>query len=750
MKIREYCLGASLLALGWCGASSAQSVSTTTADTGAGSADKLPEVVVTGERRKTDAQVTPISATVVSGEDLANRGVTTIDDLQFIAPGATVNNFGQGNDFDIRGIGKGEHNSQTTVGVVTYRDGVATPPGYFQEEPYYDIANLEILRGPQGTFGGQNAIGGAVFLTTVDPKIGGGFDGYTQVQLGNYSDYGLQGAINLPISDTLAARAAFNIEDRDSFYSITGPNGTAYTGNPGNLREYSMRLGLLWKPTDALSVLWKTDLNYVDMGAYPADPFDATEPLFDIGANSPQKALDRIGRSVLKIDYQLPDGITIRSVSGYQRARGSYVGDLDGTNGTLNGVTLPNAAYPLFPSGNWYFEDEITESILSEEIDVISPEKGPVTWIVGAYADRNAIGFLSPNQFIIGAPGAQPPLPRNTPTPSTYLLQGINLVPSYSAFGQVSFNLTSKFQVQAGARYTESSTSNNVQVYQYGLPLIDQQSATFVNTSGKVSLNYTLNDRNFLYGFVSTGFNPGGLNVPVGLGNPAAFGAEKLTDYELGWKATNFGGHLRTQIDGFYYVYRDFQVTVGYPLIPTFGFELNDPNASHLYGFEAQAQAAFGQFSFDFGTTIMHSELGRFFASDSRFASATPCDPSAGPTSVSCVDLEGHPQTYAPNFTFNIGTQYVIVLSGQDSVTPRLNYAYIAPQFATLFDNDSLGDHLSGRGLLGAQLAWTHNRFVTTLYGTNLTNLQYVSALNSNLRFAGAPRQFGVRLLTTF
>ena len=115
---------------------------------------------------------------MLSGAELADSGVTAIDSLQFITPGATVNNFGQGNDFNIRGIGKGEHNSQTTVGVVTYRDGVATFPGYYQEEPYYDVANIEILRGPQGTFGGQNATGGAVFVTTNDPMIGGGYDGY--------------------------------------------------------------------------------------------------------------------------------------------------------------------------------------------------------------------------------------------------------------------------------------------------------------------------------------------------------------------------------------------------------------------------------------------------------------------------------------------------------------------------------------------------------------------------------------------
>jgi len=715
-------LGASLLTIGWCGTSAAQ---TTSAKAPQAGATDLPEVVVTAERRRTDPQVTPISATVLSGAELADSGVTAIDSLQFITPGATVNNFGQGNDFNIRGIGKGEHNSQTTVGVVTYRDGVATFPGYYQEEPYYDVANIEILRGPQGTFGGQNATGGAVFVTTNDPKIGGGYDGYAAAQVGNYSDFGAQGAVNLPISDTFAARVAFNTEIRDSFYTVTGPNGSAYTGNPGKLRIYSGRIGFLWKPNDALSVLWKTDFNYLDLGAYPADPWNAKEDMFHIGANAPQRALDRFARTVLKIDYVLPDGITLRSVSGYQRARGVYKADLDGTNFL-----------------NQYFEDEVSENLWSEELNVISPATGFFTWIVGAYADRNYNDFLSPYKFVIGVPLGS--------LATEYLLQGTNPVPSKAAFAQLSFQLSPSFQLQIGARYTNSQTVNHVDVIQYGLPIKDQQSAKYVNTSGKVSLNWTVNANNFLYAFVSTGFRPGGLNVPVGLGTPASFAAEKLTDYEIGWKATGFDGHLRTQIDGFYDVYRNFQVTVGYPAIPTFGFELNNPNSTHLYGFEAQAQAAFGPLSFDLGTTIMHSSLGKFFATDPRIAAFAPCNPSAGPTSLSCVDLTGHSQTYAPNFTFNVGAQYRFTLTPQDSLTPRVNFGYVATQWATLFENNALGDHLSGRNILGGQVAWAHGRYITSLYGTNLTNQHYVGALNSGLRFAGPPRQYGVRFLTSF
>lgn len=176
----------------------------------------LEEVVVTAERRTTNLQTTGISASVLTGTDLANKGVLSVDQLQLVAPSVVIENFGQGNNFNIRGIGKGEHNTQTSTGVITYRDGVPTFPGYFQDEPYYDISNLEILRGPQGTFVGQNATGGAVFITETNPSLEG-MHGYLAGQYGNYNDVAIQGAVNLPINDTLAVRLAFNDERRDSF-----------------------------------------------------------------------------------------------------------------------------------------------------------------------------------------------------------------------------------------------------------------------------------------------------------------------------------------------------------------------------------------------------------------------------------------------------------------------------------------------------------------------------------------------------
>jgi len=150
------------------------------------------------------------------------------------------------------------------------------------------------------------------------------------------------------------------------------------------------------------------------------------------------------------------------------------------------------------------------------------------------------------------------------------------------------------------------------------------------------------------------------------------------------------------------------------------------------------------------GYHALKSELGKFYAVDPRIASFGACDPLTGPETPSCINLEGNEQTYAPQLTFNVGLQYVFGQGSDDEFTPRFNYGHVSEQWATLFENEALGDRVEARNILNAQFAWRHRTMITTLYGTNLTDQHYVAALNSGLRFAGAPRQYGIRFATSF
>ena len=733
-------LNVSALALTWCGVANAQATGVAAE---ASKASVVQEVVVTAERRATNLQTTAVAATVLTGADLQARGITSVDQLQLISPSLTVQNFGQGNDFNIRGIGKGESNSQTGVGVVTYRDGVASFPGYFQDEPYYDIADIEILRGPQGTFAGQNATGGAVFITETNPSFNG-VHGYIAGQYGNYNDGAVQGAVNLPISDTLAVRLAFNDEYRGSFYQITGK----HTGNPGLLKESNARLSVLWKPTANLTVSSKTDYNYIDQGGYAADPVNSTNDLFKVSNNAANLAIDQFVRSVLRVDYTFAGGIILRSISGYQQGRTAEKADLDGS---------ANLGYT--------FSDAADEQIYSQEIDLISPSQGPLTWVAGGYYQNNRYRFpTGPGVGLTAAGQTVPSAPFNIGYPPgiyNYYLWGTNVQKTAAGFAQISWDLSSRFQIQIGARYTYSDTVNRVGVdsvlytaypgFTQPTLIADNQSLNESRVTGKVALNWKLDDDNFVYAFVATGHKAGGLNVPVAAGQVIQpFKGENVTDYEIGWKANAFDRHVKTQLGAYYDVYDNFQATIGNPINPVFKIELNVPNATKIYGVEGSAQAVFGPLSFDAGASVLHSSLGAFFAVDPRTLGVGACDPSTGPVSAACQNLTGHRQDYAPNFTLNLGVQYAVSLPGGDTLTPRVNFSHVSQQWATLFETTALGDSLPERNLLSAQVAWSHRGVLVTAYAYNLTDQHYVTQINSGLRFAGAPRQFGVRAVKFF
>ena len=260
-------------------------------------------------------------------------------------------------------------------------------------------------------------------------------------------------------------------------------------------------------------------------------------------------------------------------------------------------------------------------------------------------------------------------------------------------------------------------------------------------------MNYTLDSRNFLYAFVATGHKQGGLNgvnlTPLA---PRKIKPEDVTDFEAGWKAKWLGGHLRTQLNGYYTIYKDFQVTIGDPAQPGLNSILNVAGDTDLYGFEASGQAVFGALSFDFGASVSNSSLGAFFAKDARFATAGTCDSNVGPATASCINLTGRDQTYSPPLTLNGGVQYVFAMPMGATLTPRVDYAHIDPTWATLFENRALGDRLGPRDIVNLQLTYELKTWRLTGYSTNLTDLSYTSGINSARRVAGAPRQYGVRL----
>ncbi|HEY2708103.1 MAG TPA: TonB-dependent receptor [Caulobacteraceae bacterium] len=678
-------------------------------------ATEVGSLTITAERRTINAQDAPLAASVIAGADLQTQGIQNVDDLQFHTPSLTVTDFGQGNLFNIRGIGKDLTNVQTPSGVVTYWDGIAAFPGFFQDAPYYDIANVEVLRGPQGTFAGQNATGGAVFITTNDPSTHA-FSADAEGQVGNYADIMARGYVNLPINDNWALRVAVDGESRGSFYRVSGPATTPDGGTPGRLHEESIRVGLLWQPNEALKVVLKGEYNYIDHGGSLADTvqnplnpaqLNPSDP-FTITNNTKNYGTDKFYRLSLNASYQLADGITLRSISSYQYGITNQNVDLDGTS-----------AFPFT------FSDYADERIYSEELNAVSPDQGPLRWVAGLYFQNDTVDLPPGTGFDIGLP------------PGGFDINIIYHTPKATdaVFGQITYDLTPTLQLQAGARFTHSNFTlddNNFVNNNPAAGLILHASTDDNAVTGKVALNYRPNDANTFYVFVAEGHKQNGINT-----DPATpFGPEDVTDFEGGWKPTFFDGHLRAQLGVYYSLYQHFQLQFTTP--SETNLIQNAAGTTRIYGVELGAQAVFGALSFDASASYEHSSLG----------SALIVDPTTGLP----IQLGGRQLALAPDWTGSIGAQYAFAMPYGGTLTPRIDYSYVAGQWSTPFQR--FGEFLPARNLVNAELAYAKDAWKLTLYATNAFNLHYIIASNVgvpfSLRYAGPPGQYGVRVERRF
>ena len=715
--------------------------------TSAQQADQLQEVLVTAERRAENLLTTPIAATVLNADALAQKGVLTITDLQNASPALSVTPSGVNENINIRGIGG--YSVQTVPGVAVYRDGLLQPP-VVSTGTLYDVDSVEVLRGPQGTFAGSNSTGGAILINSKDPDSND-VQGFGQLQLGNYDDRGFQAALNLPITGEWLSRTAGYLEQRDSFYQTTASGlvpSPGLLGHPGSLDERNIRESLLGKPIDNFTVLLKVQIDDRSTGGYAYKPTPGTEYYayaptdpFVLNYDAPTLNDEFSVRSSLRLDWNLGDsGIDLRSLSGYQFMRVHNLEDADGTDSTLPGPPQRTTA------------QSIVDRPLSEEINLISPDTGRLEWVAGVFLVHE-IRDLSVTQ-------------QSQSIPNERLIGWQMVAETVAGFGQISYRLTDALQLQAGVRYTHDSNSVPLAG---GLQVIPVPGATpiFISeagsqtdgvATGKVALNWTLDPENFLYAFVAKGAKAGGFNA----GTPeTTFAPESVWDYEAGWKGTYFENHLHTSFGLFYNHYDNLQVNALDPAIG--GESIVNTGQSVIKGSEFELHGRFGGLGVDAGAAYVHSRLGAIVLVDTEAlppgASLPQC--SAAVTPPNCfnyapytVSLDGDENPFSPQWTFNAGVEYDLSLPHNAKLVPRINYSYVGSQWTTLFEHP-VTDYMPAYGLWSAILTYQWEQWQVQLYGLNLTDKIYVSGQfsagsNPNFNFYGNPRQFGIRLSRGF
>jgi iron complex outermembrane recepter protein len=736
------------------------------------SVDTLQEVVVTAERRSTDIQTTPVSVTAISGTDLLDRHVDVIADLETQVPGLSVTNSGFTQNINIRGMGNSTASPTVTTGVPVYRDGLYQPEAILLTEPFYDIADVEVLRGPQGTIIGQNSTGGALVINSANPNFDG-VNGYSEVVGGNYNERKLDGAINLPINDILAARVAFNIEDRGSFFEDVGQNlgdaSAQVTSDPGHIDEKNFRFGLLFKPTDNFQALFKAETNQLSTGGLtprPLPPCSICAPdssfyaygyngpsiyngfqnlgVYQLDYNTPEMQNDRADRFSLELRYILPGDITLRSLSGYQVLLEQRVDDADAS------------AAPVGAGGGYWEHTIGPDPYYSQEFDLISPDTGKVTWLTGAsyflrYTPVNLLEY--PYGAVVEPNGAD----ANT---AVDISTHVHLV---GVFGQLSYQFLPSLQIQAGARFSADGQTSAGAITIPGPGIVISNVGAYSKDvpTGKVSLNWTPAEGQFVYGFVARGFKDGGINNAV-----SDFGPEYVNDYEIGWKGDFLGGHLRTQLGGYYMQYSGMQQQVLNP--EGGGNTVINLGNSKIAGLELSSQGRLGGWLANAGIAVNHSVLGNakaIAAYELSGAINTNLPQCATGQTAGCnnylpytLNLSGEANPYSPTFQANLSVSYPIALGHNSSLTPRVDYSYTGKQYASIFQNTDFY-LLSARSLLDVYLSYDYKSWEIQAFAHNVTNEVYIAGIGGATGTAGSsgvdafygdPRTLGLSIKTRF
>jgi iron complex outermembrane receptor protein len=693
----------------------------------AAATQELEEVVVTAERREVNLQDVPASATVLSAEGLAAKGVDNVIDIQTVAPSVAINTYNRSTFINIRGVGISQSAPTSNPGVAYYVDGMFIPHEQFIAQSFYDIDSIEVLRGPQGTLTGQNSTGGAIYVRTPAPDTDG-FSGYLDQTIGDEEWYRTVAAVNVPVGEKFAMRLSGVHDKRGSFTDNIGPSRS----DPGSGRDVSGRAAFRFIPSDRVTLDLryehferKTDYNAIKNrnDAVSADPFTIEEDAISF--------LNQEGdRISLEARFELTSGIALRAQTSYLDAitTDQADGDRTATAPSVPGNLPTNGANTnLYRGRVSYTTQELRTSVT--EVNLLSTGDSAFQWVFGAFYldekspvsvlrdNRNTVDFVQSNSSII------------TELANT----------SASVFGQVDWRFADAWALDVGLRYSEDTQEYTRRLIPGAPPPGCFPCSSELESdemTGRVGLKFFAADDVMLYGTVSKGYKAGGINLDPRLPD---YDPETNQMAELGIKSTVAGGRLRINAAVFHSDYEGIQLSsltpVGTPpaLLP------NTLNAApaQMYGAELELTARLGGLELNLGAGWLQSE----FTEDALLTDSQ--------TNTNRLVPEGSRVPFAPELTVTAGIQHEFA-AGRWTLTPRLQASYLDEQLSTPFVYAATV--VPSRTIADFRLtARPSEKIRLEAFATNLFDETYIAAQVQDASSAtggllyGAPRQYGVR-----
>lgn len=537
-------------------------------------APESTDIVVTATKRgETTVQDTALSITAFDQRALERLGTTELDQVLAQVPGVNfIDNGGPGRGTEVASIRGLSPVADNTLPIVAqYLDGA---PRFIQTYRMFDIGEVSVLRGPQGTLWGAQSIGGLISIRSARPNLSQ-IEGYVQAGAYATEDSGrlsgrLSGAVSLPlVTDKLAVRVAAQTIDESGY--VDAPLSGARDIN--TVRDTSWRASVRWQPADEVELTLIYHGDHLRTGA--PSYFTLGLPKFQTN-----KAMAyRPGRQDFDLVNAIADvdlgGVTFNYTGAYFDFRNTY----DDFNDNEFGTGAASLLRTRTDRKSW-----------THEFRLASEGDNRFDWIVGAYLDRLKANELSTSTEIINPITQAPPVFREGFQFS--VLGGPETRKERAIFGEVYFDLTPQVELVAGARVFKWSV-NNQQEFTYFGSNLQQTKGKVSGTDSffKVGINYKPTDNLLIYALRSEGFRPGGFNPFAGpvLNIPEEFvkyEPDRAANYEIGFKHDLLDRQLFINADVYFLHWTDIQAVV-FNATNNFAFTTNAP-ALNAWGSELE------------------------------------------------------------------------------------------------------------------------------------------------------------------
>jgi len=734
---------------------------------------QLEEIVVTAQKRVQDIKEVPISISVLSGDALSAGHIESYEDITRTMPGvAFLSGGGPGLDnISIRGVSS--TSGASTVGL--YLDEVAISVKNLWngaiEPKLFDVAQVEVLRGPQGTLYGSSSMGGTIRMISNKPNLDN-VEGTASADVSQTShggtNYETTGVVNLPlVSGTAALRLAADSTTDSGYIDNYSSSGALVRPDVNSDHTQATRISMLWKPSDQFSV--EPSLYYMHMTTDDTSVFYPSVGLYEQDKIVPEPS--RITFSVPSLTVNAGLGwADLTSVTSYFSQQFDRTGDATYYNSEYLG-SLINSDPILGPKqvgsqigalpGPEYSWTKTTQ--FSQEIRLASKpyEAGgnPLTWLGGVYysdqkvnrvVDDYVTGLVSTFTSLFGYPPQDSQLFAGQSFPrDAVALAGLQTDDrQYAVFGELGYNFTPALKATAGVRAAHGKsvfTQEESGYFAGDSPPVFTNTASFNAATPRFSMTYDVNPDVTAYTAIGKGFRLGGAGIFVpsdicaadlasfGLKSaPTSYDSDSLWSYEAGAKGRLLNDRLNFSGALYYISWDNIQQTVN---LPTCGYTITtNVGDAQIYGSELEI-AGKPTPEWTLGATggTTHATLTRVIGS----VGASPGDHILN----------------TPEWTLTLHTEYVRSVGADVDAFVHASYAWTGRSYGSYIDTDP--DHVRPTyGTFDASAGIDWGTLRVFFYGKNLLNddtiIQRPSLLFREEGYTLRPRTLGINISKKF